>query len=108
VNNVVLHEFAHHVDGLDGEMEGIPPFATRELTELWRHVATHELERLRSAVQLGLPTVLDAYGAESLIELFAVATEAFFCDGHNLYQDHQKLYSLLSQLYRLDSRDWFA
>jgi len=30
-HNVVLHEFAHVLDGIDGEMGGSPPFGDREL-----------------------------------------------------------------------------
>ncbi len=29
-NNLVIHEFAHHVDGLDGEIDGSPPLVGRE------------------------------------------------------------------------------
>lgn len=105
-NNVVLHEFAHHIDGLDGAMEGVPPLATEEQRQKWRRLAEDELKELRTATQLGQHTVLDPYGAQSLTELFAVATEAFYCDGFALAQRHDEMYSLLASLYRIDTRGW--
>ena len=32
--NVVVHEFAHHLDGLDGQVDGIPPLTGREREKL--------------------------------------------------------------------------
>jgi MtfA peptidase len=107
LNNVVIHEFAHYIDGLDGSMEGVPPLPTKDLQREWKSVAMRELEQLRQSVDMGLPTVLDPYGRQSLAELFAVATEAFYCDGLNLSRQHPELYQLLSVLYRLETRDWF-
>lgn len=106
-NNVVLHEFAHHVDGIDGFMEGIPPLPTEELRRQWTDLAKKELSQLRLAEQLGQPTILDTYGAQNLTELFAVATEAFYCDGGRLFQYHPEMYQLLELLYRVPSREWF-
>src|SRR6476660_1368001 len=41
--NVVLHEFAHHLDRLDGDVDGIPPLAAAELRRRWPDVFDHEL-----------------------------------------------------------------
>ncbi|MBX3421687.1 MAG: zinc-dependent peptidase [Pirellulaceae bacterium] len=106
-HHVVLHEFAHYIDGLDGAMEGLPPFPTPSLQQQWRAVAEKELSLLRTAVDQNEPTILDPYGMQSLAEFFAVATEAFYCDGHNLAHWHPELYHLLSILYRLETKHWF-
>lgn len=107
VNNVVVHEFAHHVDGIDGYMEGIPPLPTEELRQQWHQLAKRELENLRQAVAMQLPTVLDPYGCENLAEFFAVASEAFYCDGLNLFEHHPEIYQMLAILYRIESKSWF-
>lgn len=108
VSNIVVHEFAHHVDGIDGDMEGIPPFPTQQLRDQWQQLAEAELNSLREAIELQQPTVLDPYGAESLAELFAVASEAFYCDGLNLYEQHKEMYALLETLYKVDPKQWFS
>ena len=36
--NVVIHEFIHHIDGLDGEMGGTPIIDSDQLREQWRSV----------------------------------------------------------------------
>lgn len=107
LNNVVIHEFAHYIDGLDGSMEGAPPMPSSALAEQWRSVAAQELERLRQAVSSRVPTVLDPYGMHSPAEFFAVATEAFYCDGGTLREHHAELYSLLAALYQVETGDWF-
>lgn len=106
-NNVVVHEFAHHVDGIDGYMEGIPPLPTEELRQRWHELAKQELTNLRNAVATHSSTVLDPYGAENLAELFAVATESYYCDGLTLFQQHRELYDMLAILYRIQTKDWF-
>lgn len=105
--NVVIHEFAHHIDGIDGYMEGIPPLPTDQLRQQWQQLAKIELDHLRLALEQQLPTVLDPYGATNLAEFFAVATEAFYCNGSALRQHHPELYQLLQLLYRIDPQHWF-
>lgn len=106
-SNVAIHEFAHFVDGLDGAMEGEPPLPTSELQQRWRQVANREMQLLKYRAENGLPTVLDPYGMENPAEFFAVATEAFYCDGRQLSDEHSELYELLSILYQIDTKAWF-
>lgn len=107
LNNVVIHEFAHFVDGLDGAMEGLPPFPTDDQQNQWKQVASREIKSLKERFQSDLPTVLDPYGAENPAEFFAVASESFYCDGRRLFEEHRELYDLLSVLYRIDTKSWF-
>jgi MtfA peptidase len=107
VNNVVIHEFAHHVDGIDGAMEGIPPLPSETLRDQWKNLANQELQNLRESIAKGQPTVLDSYGAGNLTELFAVTSEAFFCDGSNLHAFHPQMYEMLALLYALQTKQWF-
>ena len=40
--NVVFHEFAHHLDGLDGAMDGVPPLEGRAAQRRWQEVTEAE------------------------------------------------------------------
>jgi Mlc titration factor MtfA (ptsG expression regulator) len=55
--NLVLHEFAHHLDGLDGEMGGTPPLPTSTAHRHWREVLDREYAQLCDDV-LGRETLL--------------------------------------------------
>jgi Mlc titration factor MtfA (ptsG expression regulator) len=100
--NVVLHEFAHQLDYLDGVIDGTPPLRKASDYKKWHSVMTREYEQLRAAAESGRPAVLDTYGAENHAEFFAVATEAFFEKGRQLYARHPELYAVLSEYYGQD------
>lgn len=104
--NLVLHEFAHHLDGLDGEMGGLPPQETRAKQERWEAVIDQEYGRLLADVELGRDTLLDPYGAENEAEFFAVATECFYEQPRELKQEHPELYGILRDFYRVDPAEW--
>ncbi len=94
--NVVVHEFAHQLDDETPEMEGVP--ALQDYAH-WAEIMEREFKRLRRHRR---PPVIDAYGAESPGEFFAVVTEAFFQRGAALRHHHVELYRLLRDYYGLD------
>lgn len=100
--NVVLHEFAHQLDMLEGEADGIPPIGDRRQLARWRSVMGREYAALCKRSRRGRASILDAYGAESEAEFFAVATEAFFEDAQRLRSRHKRLYKVLVEWYRQD------
>jgi len=100
--NLVLHEFAHRLDFLDGFADGMPPLAGADHERRWREVMNEEYERLLAESQNGVPLVLDAYGATDHAEFFAVATEAFFETPVALKRRHPELYEILRDFYRQD------
>lgn len=100
--NLVLHEFAHQLDMLDGTVNGTPPLRSPELNRRWEQVMTGEFRRLRAATQAGRATLLDGYGATNEAEFFAVATECFFDRPMELAHRHPGLYELLRDYYRQD------
>jgi len=105
-HNVVIHEFAHHIDDLDGSLDGNPPFSSNHLTEDWRQIVTLEMRRLEEQTAQGQRTVLDPYGLSSSTEFFAVACEAYVCNPHALSAAHARLFRLLQELFRFDPREW--
>jgi Mlc titration factor MtfA (ptsG expression regulator) len=97
--NVVLHEFAHQLDYENGAVDGAPAFASREQQLSWGEVMRTEFASLQSAEDIGIPTLLDTYGASNPAEFFAVATEAFFERPRALRSRHPKLYAELHRYF---------
>ena len=104
--NVVLHEFAHHVAGLDGDVDGSPPLAGRDQSRRWYRVTEAEYLRLVGHAQRNEVSLLDHYGASNRAEFFAVATECFFEQPRAMQQQHGELYRVLQDLYRQDPARW--
>src|SRR6266550_3862245 len=99
--NVVLHEFAHQLDGEDGATDGtplLPPGALRT----WGSVLSEEYERLRGDTADDRESALHEYGATNKAEFFAVATETFFEKPLQLEREHPELYGQLQQFYQQD------
>jgi Mlc titration factor MtfA (ptsG expression regulator) len=99
--NVVLHELAHKIDMADGVADGTPPLPTDAEIRAWAAICSRELIALREAVELGIPTVIDPYGATNEAEFFAVVTETFFLRPWDLRAGHPELYALFAKFYRL-------
>lgn len=100
--NVVIHEFAHKLDMMDGAVDGVPPLPSRRARAAWIDVLDRELERLRRQVDAGRETFLDPYAAEHEAEFFAVASEAFFESPNALKREHPELYALFKDFFRQD------
>jgi Mlc titration factor MtfA (ptsG expression regulator) len=97
--NVVLHEFAHRLDMLDGVTNGTPPLPDDEAMRRWVHVCTASLARLRSHME---PSCIRAYAETNPAEFFAVVTEVFFTRPHALLDEDPDLYGVLRDYYRRD------
>jgi Mlc titration factor MtfA (ptsG expression regulator) len=97
-HNVVLHEFAHKLDMLDGTIDGTP-LLPRELRADWVRVCTGVYEDLVA----GRPRPpMRWYGATNPGEFFAVATEVFFEQPAELAALEPELYDVLRRFYRQD------
>lgn len=104
--NVVIHEFAHHLDGLDGEMGGSISFARRTDQQRWHDVASREFACLVAEVERGKSTLLDEYGAHSMAEFFAVASECFFEMPAEMHRRHPDLFALMRLFYQVNPLAW--
>ena len=105
-HNVVLHEFAHQLDSESGSTNGAPYLGSRERYRSWSEVLSRDYANLRHDAMWGLRGVLDHYGASSPAEFFAVATESFFEQPHQLAARHPALYGEFLKYYRIDPRQW--
>jgi hypothetical protein len=100
--NVVIHEFAHVLDLGNGAADGMPPLPTPADREHWARVIGYEFDHFQERVVCGHDTVIDPYGAESIDEFFAVASESFFVTPQVLRDERPQLYTLLAGYYRQD------
>ena len=105
-DNVVLHEFAHQLDTLDGAADGAPLLPEARLYGPWARILGDVYAELRDKLESGQPDVLRPYGATNPAEFFAVATEVFFeCPGR-LEREHPALYRMMRRYYRQDPARW--
>ncbi len=118
--NVVIHEFAHKLDLLDGVADGAPPLPA-SMRERWTRTMTDAFDdfcaRVES-VEAAIPRhvdpesaeadawysrlPLDPYGATDPGEFFAVASETFFTAPRALRRAYPALYELFRDFFRQD------
>jgi MtfA peptidase len=100
--NVVIHEFAHKLDMLDGVVDGMPPLHRGMERSAWRAAFHEAYEGFCDVVERGRDTWLDPYAAEHPSEFFAVASEAFFREPLELRRRYPDVYGQLKLFYRQD------
>jgi len=105
-HNVVLHEFAHKLDMLDGRADGAPPLHDAADYARYAEVCQREFAKLQSAAVSGTRSFLDHYGATNEAEFFAVATEFFFDEPVRMKEKHPELFEVLAHFYLVDPSDW--
>ena len=101
-HNVVMHEFAHQLDGEDGKFDGVPALASRTGYRLWAAVLGHEYQELVAQLDAGHAPSIDDYAATNPAEFFAVVTEMFFEQGAQMLHRHPALYEQLKEFYQQD------
>ncbi len=93
--NVVIHEFAHKLDmhpSAGGIANGCPPQPSRAARAVWQTTMQAAFDSFKDQVVMAerfgaLPPWLDAYGATSPAEFFAVACEAYFVNRQRFEAD---------------------
>ena len=76
--NVVLHEFAHKLDGLNGVANGMPPLRRGMSRKRWAEDMSAAYNALCLQVTSGKASIINPYAATSPAEFFAVVSEYFF------------------------------
>jgi Mlc titration factor MtfA (ptsG expression regulator) len=100
--NVVIHEFAHKLDMLGGEADGMPPLHPGMDRRAWRSALGEAYEGFCDALERGKDTWLDPYAAEHPSEFFAVISEAFFENARETRRHYPALYEQLKAFYKQD------
>jgi MtfA peptidase len=96
--NVIVHEFAHRLDMLDGAQDGVPAHLDPRLRHAWADVTGRVFDRMQTERH----PVLDSYAATNPAEFFSVASETFFVRPVALRDSEPGLYRALSVCYRQD------
>ena len=123
--SVVIHEFTHKIDLLNGDADGVPPFSSSLHAGLqareWQAALDDAFQRFVAELELvegDLPPSidpessdadpyyahlpLDAYAAQDEGEFFAVSSEAFFVEPERLQKAFPTWYALLAAFFRRD------
>ncbi len=101
--NVVIHEFAHKLDGLDGDTDGVPPVPPGTTREAWRTLWLSHFDDFAALVDDDEDAApFDPYGAQQPAEFFPVMSEAFFTDPEHLHAIYPDLYAGLVAFFRQD------
>jgi len=121
--NVVIHEFAHKLDMLGGDANGLPPLPDGLSRRQWEETLLAAYDdfcaKVAEAETAGAADdeedgqdqddggrcahlAFDPYGAENPGEFFAVMSEAFFETPDVLREDYPALYAQFSRFYRQD------
>jgi Mlc titration factor MtfA (ptsG expression regulator) len=106
--NLVIHEFAHQLDFLDGYVNGTPDLPNGEQGERWFTVMTTEYDQHQRNLRQGRDTFLGDYAGRNEGEFFAVASELFFTLPERLRHYHPALYAVLAEYYGVEPIQWFA
>lgn len=104
--NLVIHEFAHQLDGESGATNGAPPLSSEQSYKDWAAILSQEFEHLRRRAQQGRSTLLDKYGTTNPAEFFAVASEIFFEKPQEFEDEHKALYDQLKEYYAVHPASW--
>ncbi|MFW2350868.1 zinc-dependent peptidase [Qipengyuania sp.] len=105
-HNVVIHEFAHQLDGLSGHVDGIPILRKGQAYAGWEQAMLDAYREHGERLDWGERTLIDPYGATNHQEFFAEAIVAFFEKPTALRSEEPALYAQLAQLLALDPARW--
>ena len=101
--NVVIHEFAHKLDMLNGAADGLPPLHAGMDRAAWQAAFAAAYEGFCDAVDRGKDTWLDPYAGEHPSEFFAVISEAFFEQPAETQRRYPDVYAQLKLFYKQDT-----
>src|SRR5687768_647357 len=93
--NTAIHEFVHLIDKMDGTLDGVPELLLpRKLVAQWQQLIQLTVDQIRQGA-----SDIDAYGATSPVECFAVVSEYFFEQPELFRSTHPELNEMLEQIF---------
>jgi Mlc titration factor MtfA (ptsG expression regulator) len=93
--NTAIHEFVHLIDKMDGSLDGVPEILLeRKYVAEWRQLLEQAMDNIRQG-----QSDIDAYGATSPVECFAVVAEYFFEQPILFHANHPQLYQMLQRIF---------
>lgn len=98
--NVVIHEFAHKLDMLNGEADGIPLLHSGMDAAEWESTLLAAYEDFCQRVDAGENTRIDPYASENPAEFFAVLAECFFEIPDTVDREYPAVFNLLKRYFK--------
>lgn len=98
-HNVVIHEFVHKLDMLNGRANGFPPLQPDMDPARWTKIMSRDFEDFQTHRKSGL----DRYGATNPAEFFAVLSEVFFETPKKLMDAYPDIYDIMVKFFRQDT-----
>jgi len=110
-HNVVIHEFAHKLDMLNGRADGFPPLHPDMPIEAWTRSLSEAYDDLARRAKHHHGRI-NAYAATNPAEFFAVICEYFFTAPDVLHDEYPHVYGQLKAYFRQDplhrTRRWLS
>jgi MtfA peptidase len=99
--SLVIHEFAHKLDMLNGDIDGIPAMPPENVASFQQAIA-EAYEDFRIHVDANEDTAIDPYAAEAIDEFFAVTCEVFFEEPELLRIEYPEYFEQLRVYFAID------
>lgn len=99
-HNLVIHEFAHKLDILNGSANGFPPLHKGMQAANWSKAMTEAFDDFQSKSNNDKYVPIDDYAATSPAEFFAVLSEVFFERPDVLYTYYPQVYEQFKLFYK--------
>lgn len=101
-NQVLLHELAHKMDMLNGDINGYPPLHLNMKAKDWYEAFEAAYEKLNHQLEKRQKPAINAYAATNPAEFFAVCTEYFFEAPEHLHKVFPAVYRQMSLFFNQD------
>lgn len=101
-DNLVVHEFAHKLDILNGDTNGFPPLHANMDVKKWTDVMSRAFAHFRMQLTHENRLPINGYAATSPAEFFAVLCEVFFERGDILQHFYPDVYTEFKTFFRQD------
>ena len=99
--NVVIHEFSHKLDMLNGRANGMPPLHPNMPIQKWTESLSEAYKRLADRVY-HQDAIINSYATSNPAEFFAVFCEYFFTAPDILIEIYPEVYDQLKSYFRQD------
>ncbi|MET0014901.1 MAG: M90 family metallopeptidase [Sedimenticola sp.] len=101
-SNVVIHEFVHKLDMLNGKADGFPPLHDDMEPAHWTDIFTEAYTDFQRKVEAGEITSIHQYAASQPAEFVAVLSEVFFEQPGVIMREYPEVYEKFRTFFRQD------
>lgn len=101
-HNVILHEFAHKLDMLNGRANGMPPLHPDMPIDEWTDSLSKAYDKLTQRVESNHAKI-NAYATTNPAEFFAVMCEYFFTAPEIMEERYPAVYQQFKRYFQMDT-----